>query len=329
MPIKVIDMYLRVMPKVELHVHLDGSVNLDLISNLSGDNFENIKEKMVAPDKCVDLKDYLGRFDYPCYFMQSKDNLELVAKNLLNDLKKENVIYAEVRFAPLKHMNNGLSIDDVIDSVINGFKDNDLKVNLILCMMRNDSFEDNMKVIETAKNYLNKGVCAVDLAGDEAHYPTGDFKDLFKASKDYEIPFTIHAGEADGASSVHSAIAFGAKRIGHGIRCLEDKDLVNQIIDKNIHLEVCPTSNIQTNVINSISEHPIRKLFDLGVNLSINTDNRTVSNTSLTNEYTLLRDNLNFGINDFIKCNINAINSSFLSDEDKVKLKERYMTYFN
>ena len=261
--------------------------------------------------------------------MQSKDNLELVAKNLLNDLKKENVIYAEVRFAPLKHMNNGLSIDDVIDSVINGFTDNDLKVNLILCMMRNDSFEDNMKVIETAKNYLNKGVCAVDLAGDEAHYPTGDFKDLFKASKDYEIPFTIHAGEADGASSVKSAIVCGAKRIGHGIRCLEDKDLVNQIIDKNIHLEVCPTSNIQTNVVNLISDHPIRKLFDLGVNLSINTDNRTVSNTSLTNEYTLLRDNLNFGINDFIKCNINAINSSFLSNDDKVKLKEKYMRYFN
>lgn len=317
------------MPKVELHVHLDGSVNLDLISSLSGDNFDIIKEKMVAPDKCADLKDYLERFDYPCYFMQSKDNLELVAKNLLNDLKKENVIYAEVRFAPLKHMNNGLGIDEVIDSVINGFKDNDLKVNLILCMMRNDSFEDNMKVIETAKKYLNRGVCAVDLAGDEAHYPTGDFKDLFKASKDYEIPFTIHAGEADGASSVKSAIAFGAKRIGHGIRCLEDKDLVNQIIDKNIHLEVCPTSNIQTNVVNSISDHPIRKLFDLGVNLSINTDNRTVSNTSLTNEYTLLRDNLNFDINDFIKCNINAINSSFLSNDDKVKLKEKYMNYFN
>lgn len=329
MPIKVIDMYLRVMPKVELHVHLDGSVNLDLISSLSGDNFDIIKEKMVAPDKCADLKDYLERFDYPCDFMQSKDNLELVAKNLLNDLKKENVIYAEVRFAPLKHMNNGLSINDVIDSVINGFKDNDLKVNLILCMMRNDSFEDNMKVIETAKNYLNKGVCAVDLAGDEAHYPTGDFKDLFKVSKDYGIPFTIHAGEADGASSVESAIDFGAKRIGHGIRCLEDNDLVNQIIDKNIHLEVCPTSNIQTNVVNSISEHPIRKLFDLGVNLSINTDNRTVSNTSLTNEYTLLRDNLNFDINDFIKCNINAINSSFLSNDDKVKLKEKYMNYFN
>lgn len=329
MPIKVFYMYLKEMPKVELHVHLDGSVNLDLISSLSGDNFDIIKEKMVAPDKCVDLKDYLERFDYPCYFMQSKDNIELVAKNLINDLKKENVIYAEVRFAPLKHMNFGLSIDDVIDSVINGFKDNDLKVNLILCMMRNDSFEDNMKVIETAKKYLNKGVCAVDLAGDEAHYPTGDFKDLFKVSKDYGIPFTIHAGEADGASSVHSAIVCGTKRIGHGIRCLEDKDLVNQIIDKNIHLEVCPTSNIQTNVVNSISEHPIRKLFDLGVNLSINTDNRTVSNTSLTNEYTLLRDNLNFGINDFIKCNINAINSSFLSDEDKVKLKEKYMSYFN
>lgn len=329
MPIKVFYMYLKEMPKVELHVHLDGSVNLDLISSLSGDNFDIIKEKMVAPDKCVDLKDYLERFDYPCYFMQSKDNIELVAKNLINDLKKENVIYAEVRFAPLKHMNNGLSIDEVINSVINGFKDNDLKVNLILCMMRNDSFEDNMKVINVAKKYLNRGVCAIDLAGDEAHYPTGDFKDLFKVSKDYGIPFTIHAGEADGASSVESAIAFGAKRIGHGIRCLEDKDLVNQIVDKNIHLEVCPTSNIQTNVVNSISDHPIRKLFDLGVNLSINTDNRTVSNTSLTNEYTLLRDNLTFGINDFIKCNINAINSSFLSDEDKVKLKEKYMNYFN
>lgn len=322
-------MLLNDLPKIELHVHLDGSVNLSLISNLSGNSLDTIKEKMVAPDKCIDLKDYLERFNYPCYFMQSKDNLELIARNLLDDLKKDNVIYAEVRFAPLKHMNSGLSINEVIESVISGFKDNDIKINLILCMMRNDSFEDNKKVIEVAKKYLNRGVCAVDLAGDEHGYPTSNFIDLFELAKSYGVPFTIHAGEADGPSSVESATYFGAKRIGHGIRCLEDYALVDEIIDKNIHLEVCPTSNVQTNVVDSISKHPIKKLFDLGVNLSINTDNRTVSNTSLTNEYNLLRDNLNFGINDFIKCNINAINSSFLSNEDKVKLKEKYMSYFN
>lgn len=322
-------MLLRDIPKVELHMHLDGSVPINLISNITNEDINVIKDKMVAPDKCINLADYLTSFDYPCSFMQSKHDLIMVCSAVLNNLLSENVIYAEVRFAPFKHTSYGLGIYEVIDAVIQGFKNDFIKVNLILCMMRNDSFEVNKSVIDAAKSYLGNGVVAVDLAGDEHSFPTSNFKELFDYAKDLNIPFTIHAGEADSASSVWSAIDFGAKRIGHGITSIDDKGLLDKMKEDKIHLEICPTSNVQTNVVSSMNVHPIKYFFDNGIRVSVNTDNRTVSNTCLTNEYEKLIKDLNFDIRDIIKMNLYAIEDSFLSSEEKVYLKEKYKSYFN
>jgi len=178
--------------------------------------------------------------------------------------------------------------------------------------------------VKLAKKYLNKGVCAIDLAGAEGLYETKNFEKLFEVAKDYNIPFTIHAGEADGIKSIESALSFGTKRIGHGIRIIEDESVLEILKEKHIPLEICPTSNVQTNVVSAYQEHPIKSLFDRGVIVTVNTDNRTVSNISLTDEYLKLINNFNFSLDDIKKMNIDAIKHSFLDNTQKEKLLEEF-----
>lgn len=310
-------MNLKNIPKVELHLHLDGSVRLDTASKLTGKSIEEVRSLMIAKEKCHDLNEYLTKFNLANEIMQSQENLTRIAKELVEDLKKDNVIYAEVRFAPLLHTKKGLTGEKVIEAVLLGLKDEDLKVNLILCMMRQFSFEDNLKTIELASKYLDKGVVAIDLAGAEALYPTASFEKLFQIAKDKNIPFTIHAGEADGKDSILSAINFNTKRIGHGVRCIEDNETLNIIKKNNITLEVCPTSNIQTGIFENYYDHPIKKLYDMNVLVTINVDNMTVSNIDLTQEYEKLVKIFNLNIEDLKKINLNAIDAAFLTDKEK------------
>ena len=300
--------------KIELHLHLDGSIREETANEILGK-----KCNLKAKDKCEDLNEYLEKFEIPSIILQTKENLERVAYELALDLKKDNVIYAEIRFAPLKHLNGGLSLDEVITSVLNGLSKVDIETNLILCMMRNDSFNDNKKVIDLAHKYG----FAIDLAGAEAIYKTKDFKELFKYAKSINVPFTIHAGEADGYESIKAAIDFGASRLDHGIKIIDYPDLINEAKEKGITLEVCPTSNVQTNAVNILKDHPIKKLYDMNVNVCINTDNRTVSNITLEDEYNKLKETFNFTNEDFLKMNLMAIEASFAQDKEKLKTKLR------
>ena len=300
--------------KIELHLHLDGSIREETANEIL-----EKKCNLKAKDKCEDLNEYLEKFEIPSIILQTKENLERVAYELALDLKKDNVIYAEIRFAPLKHLNGGLSLDEVITSVLNGLSKVDIETNLILCMMRNDSFNDNKKVIDLAHKYG----FPIDLAGAEAIYKTKDFKELFKYAKSINVPFTIHAGEADGYESIKAAIDFGASRLGHGIKIIDYPDLIMEAKEKGITLEVCPTSNVQTNAVNNLKDHPIKKLYDMNVNVCINTDNRTVSNVTLENEYNKLKETFNFTNEDFLKMNLMAIEASFAQDKEKLKTKLR------
>ena len=317
------------LPKVELHIHLDGSIRPSTAAYLLNKSIEDVSNNMIASDKCEDLNEYLTKFDYPEKILQTKENLERVAYELALDLKKDNVIYAEIRFAPLKHIKEGLTLDSIVDSVLEGLSKVNIKTNLILCMMRNDTYDDNLKVIELASKYLNRGVVGIDLAGAEALYKTSSFEKLFDIAKKYNIPFTIHSGEADGYDSILAAINFGTTRIGHGIKAIEYDDLINLIKDNNILLEVCPTSNVQTNAVDKYTDHPIKKLIDKGVNVSINTDNRTVSNISLNLEYKKLQESFGFTKELFIKTNLNAIEHAFVSLDEKAKLKKEYLEIIN
>lgn len=312
---------IKKMPKVELHIHLDGSISKEIASKLSDLSKSEVMNKIVAPDKCENLSDYLTKFDFPISLMQTKENLKEIASDLVKELESDSVIYAEIRFAPMFHTKEGLSFEEVVEAVLAGLKmNNNVKTNLILCMMRGMSKEDNLKTIEVAYKYLSKGVCAIDLAGAEDKYPLADYLELFDIANSKNIPFTIHAGENRSASEVEKAILIGAKRIGHGIHAIYDKDVLNLIKEKDILLEICPTSNVQTNAINEYFEHPIKELYHNGISVSINTDNRTVSNISLSEEYLKLYNTFNFTINDFKKMNENSIKHAFLNEEMKNQL---------
>lgn len=304
------------MKKVELHLHLDGSIRPSTISEILNINLEEAKKLSTIETKCASLKEYLTKFDIPLKIMQTKENLERVAFELAQDLQKDDVIYAEIRFAPNKHLKSGLTLDEVVTAILKGLSQVPIKTNLILCMMRGDSYEQNLKVIKLAKKYLNHGVVAIDLAGSEASYPVNLYQELFEIAQKENIPFTIHAGEADGPLSVINAINLGAKRIGHGVRAIESEKALKLIKEKNITLEVCPKSNLDTNMYEKLSNHPIKNLYDMGLLVTINTDNRTVSNTNLTKSYQDLQEVFSFTKQDFLKMNENALQSAFLNQAE-------------
>ena len=315
---------LKKIPKIELHVHLDGSLNIDKISEITKEDKKVLEEKMTAGEKLSSLKDYLDKFDYAVSLLQIPDLIRKLASSLREDLIKDNVIYAEVRYAPLKHISY-ISMDEFIDIVYEELnKDKKLKVKLRLCMMRNDSKLNNMKVINLAKKHLKKEVVGIDLAGDEDSYPTKDFKDLFDYANELKIPITIHSGESTNYKEVEAALNMHAKRIGHGIRSIDNFDLINKLKDNNILLELCPTSNVQTNSVDIYKNHPIKLFSLLGVTYSINTDNRLVSEIDLSREYKKLIDNRLVTIEGIIKSNLNAIKYSFLTEEEKVTLFKKY-----
>ena len=322
-------MNLSKFPKIELHLHLDGSVRPSTVSNILNLNKKDVEKEMIVDTSCNDLNDYLTKFDLPLKILQTKDNLIKVSEELANDLKKDGIIYAEIRFAPILHTNECLSCEEVIEAVIEGISRVDIKINLIICLMRNVSEEDNYKVINAGLKYINNRVVGFDLAGAEAIYKTSNFKELFKYISKYNIPFTIHAGEADGIDSIKSAIEFGAKRIGHGVRIMDDINMIKYAKDNNITFEVCPTSNIDTKIYKEYKEHAIKKMYDNNLNITINTDNRTVSNITLTEEYNKLINTFNFSLEDIKNMNITAINASFISDIDKENLKQEYILKYN
>ena len=319
------------IPKIILHLHLDGSLDLDLASTwLKEDGYHykksDLKEKMSIQENCHSLNDYLEKFTLPCQLLNTKERLTEATYNLLKKLAHQNVLYAEIRFAPLKHQNKNLNLDEVVTAVITGLKKasekHKIKGSIILCCMRNSSKEDNLKIVNLAKKYHNKGVSAIDLAGAESLYKTEDFEYIFTEAKKLNIPYTIHAGEADGPSSINSALNFGTKRLGHGIKCLEEETTLKHIIKEKILLEICYTSNYQTEAVKG--KHPLENLYQKNIPISLNTDNDTVSNINIITEYDKILAETSLTINDIIKCNYNSIDYLFTTEQTKKELKEKY-----
>lgn len=324
-------MTVKDIPKIVLHLHLDGSVDINDAYEWTKEDGMNYTKKELLRELQVDenvknLNDYLEKFNLPCKLLQTCRRLEITSYHLFKKLAKLNVIYAEVRFAPNKHLDNNLNFDDVVISVINGMNKANAEVGImggiILSLMRGDKKEDNLAVIDIASKYLGKGVVAVDLAGAEAIYPTRDYLDLFKYAKYKKIPFTIHAGEAAGIESIKEALETGTKRIGHGIRVIENKDIEKKLIDDSVLLEICVTSNYQTEAIKG--PHPIEKLYRDGVKINISTDNDTVSNIDINKEYEKILDETNLEIDDLIECNKDSIEYIFANKEVKNKLRDVY-----
>lgn len=310
---------------IDLHLHIDGSLSINNIKQLASLNNIDISNKsqddlyrlVRANENNKDLNEYLKKFDFPVSLLQTKNAITLSISNLLNELKDDGLQYAELRFAPLQHLKNGLKIEEVIEAAIEGLKKVDIYSNLIVCAMRHHDIEENMNLFKITKKYIGKGVCAVDLAGAEALYPVSNFKEIFEYAKENSMPYTIHAGEADGSESVKNAVNMGATRIGHGIRSIEDESVMELIKDKNVTLEFCPKSNIDTRIFDNIKDYPLKKFIDKKIKITVNTDNMTVSNTSLKKEYMNLIKYLEIDKNDIKNLLLNSANAAFTTEDIK------------
>ena len=316
---------------VDLHLHLDGSLSAKAILEvarregieLPAKNERDLNQFLLVPENCKSLNEYLERFALPNLVLQSKLGLEICTLDLLERLAADGLKYVEIRVAPQLSINKGLSQEKVVKTLIKVCKKArkfDIFSNLILCMMRGTyTKEKNLETIRVAKKYLGKGVVALDLAGAEGLFPNEMFEEEFKLIKENNIPLTIHAGEAAGSESVKSALNFGAVRIGHGIHSIEDEKVLDELVKKNICLEVCPKSNLDTKTISKYEDLPLRQFIEKGVKVSINTDDMTVSNTTLKQEFeTLVKLGFNEKeLHDFAE---NSINASFADAKTKEHL---------
>ena len=317
---------------VDLHLHLDGSLSAEAILDvarregieLPANNVVNLNKFLIVPENCQSLNEYLERFSLPNLVLQTKKGLEICTLDLLERLAKDGLKYVEIRMAPQLSTDKGLSQEKVVKTLIKTCKKArkfHIFSNLILCMMRgNDTKEKNLETIEVAKKFLGKGVVAMDLAGAEGLFPNEMFEEEFKLIKENNIPLTIHAGEASGSNSVKSALDFGAIRIGHGIHSIEDENVLEELKNKDVCLEVCPKSNLDTKTISKYDDLPLRQFIEKGIKVSINTDDMTVSNTTLKQEYeTLVKMGFNEkDLHDFAE---NSINASFADEKTKEYLR--------
>lgn len=311
------------LKKVDLHCHLDGSLNLNQVSKWTRKNVGDV-EKLLELQEKGNKEQYKECLAYPKTLLQTKMRLKDAAVQLCKDLESDYVIYAEVRLDPLSHISKGMNINDVISTVLEGFKESSLKVKLILCMKRDREFEENKIVIDAAKRYSKKGVVAVDLIGDECAYPTRSFKELFDYAKTVGIPFVIHAGEFGTAKDIDAAISFGASRIGHGVKAITSFETMEKLKKHNIPLEICLSSNVDSGLYEKYSDNPVQRLADSGVTVIACTDNRTLSNTTLTDEYNTLNRVFDFTIKELTDMNKLAIEHSFASDKEKAELLKEF-----
>ncbi|OOF58337.1 adenosine deaminase [Rodentibacter myodis] len=323
---------------IDLHLHLDGSLSPEWMFEwaekqnipLPAQNVEQLLPYISAPQDCTDLNQYLNCFAIPVSLLQSPEAITSAVFDLVKRLDQQGLAYVEIRFAPQLHTQKGLTQSQVIEAALAGLQaglsgSQLFKANLILCCLRGiGSQAGNLETIQMAKHYLSTekaGVVAVDLAGPETGYPTKNFVKEFELAKSLGVPFTIHAGEAAGAENVQQAIELGASRIGHGIRAAESESVMQSLAENHIGVEMCPCSNLQTKAINDLKNYPLRTFLMKGIIATLNTDNMTVSQTCIRQEFDLLTQEYQLMESESQQLLENAIRAAFLSEEEKRGLK--------
>ena len=317
--------FFQQLPKADLHVHLDGSLRLETIIELAAAAGEELpssdpqvlREAMNLGKNCGSLVEYLKAFDVTLKVMQSEEALSRVAYELAEDAARENVRHMEVRYSPMLHTRKGARLTAVVESVLSGLRTArdayGIESNVILCGIRNISPEHSLEMAELAVAYKGRGVVGFDLAGAEYDHPAKHHKSAFQLVRDNNINCTIHAGEAYGPESIAQALhVCGAHRIGHGCRLREDGDLLHYINDHRIPLECCPSSNVQTGAVRDIGRHPMKLYYDLGLRVTINTDNRLVTDTTVSNELFLCHSKMRMSLPDIKSIIMAGFKSAFL-----------------
>ncbi len=320
------------LPKTDLHVHLDGSLRPSTLLELSRE--DHVELPFRTPDEVEtymqetaarDLKTYLSVFDLLLSVLQTPEALRRVSYELAEDAARENVRYMEVRFSPILHDRKGLPWARVIRAVLDGLREAEdryvIRTGVILCGIRTMTPEMSLQLADTTVSFKDNGVVGFDLAGEERDYPAKHHREAFYRIRNQNISGTVHAGEGFGPPSIHQALHYcGAHRIGHGTLLWKDRDLMNFVNDHRIPLEMCLTSNVQSGAATSIREHPFGIYFDAGLRVTLNTDNRLVSNTTMTHELDLACRNFGLSVYDLRGILINGFKSAFLPYKEKVVL---------
>jgi adenosine deaminase len=325
---------LRRWPKAELHVHLDGALRpvtmLELARaqgvRLPADTPEALAKTMLVRD-AKNLEEYLEKYMITLSVLQTTSALERVAYEFVLDKAAENVRYVEVRYSPLLHR-PALTLAQAIEAPLAGIRrasaETGTKVGLIVCAMRTKPPAESLELARVAAEYQSAGVTAFDLAGAERGYPARDHRAAFEYAAAHGMACTCHAGEGDGPDSIHQALHdLGAQRIGHGTRLGEDPALLEEVVARKIPLEMCLTSNVHTHVVASVAEHPFRRYFQQGVVVTLNTDGPLTDGITLTDEYYLAHAALGLSPDDLARVVLNACESAFLPEYDKVALVSR------
>src|SRR4051794_25157709 len=318
-------MDVRSLPKIELHCHLDASVRIGTVADIAAETGiplpTDLRQALVAPPICDDLGDYLRRIDLAVAVMQRAEDLTRIAAEFVEDLAADGVVYGEVRFAPQLHLRRGLSLQQVLDAVHKGLQSRTgARTGLIVCCLRHEPPAISEQIAQLAADNRDK-VCAVDLAGDETRYPGAPHARAFEIARSAGLHVTIHAGEAAGAASMREALdVLGAERIGHGVRIEEDEALVERVRTQQVALDMCPLSNVQTRATHSLATHPIDRLLRRGLRVTVSTDARTVSDTTVSQEFERLAGQFNWNLDEFWACQQNAAEAAFIDQEFRREL---------
>jgi adenosine deaminase len=315
------------MHKVELHLHADCSLSESAVRALApGTTADDYARLYRAPAVCTDLGEYLTYAQRSLALLQSEHALRLMVADLFEQLAADRVVYAELRFAPLFHLKDGLTPEAVTEIVANEMRrrvaEHKIEAGLILCTLRHFSAEQSLATARLVERFRSAGVVALDLAGDEARYPLDAHEPAFRYAAEHGLNRIAHAGEAAGAQSVREVLdRLAPQRLSHGVRAIEDEALVAELVARQIHLEVCPTCNVQTGVYPSLSAHTLDRLYRRGLNIGINTDTRTLTPVTLIEEYNRLQQTFGWGPAEFRAANLNALRASFASAEVKARLE--------
>jgi len=323
---------LRRLPKAELHCHLDGSVRPSTLLELGReykkpmprDDVESLADYMRVDD-AKSLEDYLARFDVTLSVMQTAEALERIAYELSMDAAHDGVRYIEVRYAPVLNVREGLSLEHAVESSLRGLaraeRDGGAIARVIVTGLRHLTPDVSLELAKLAVRFKDRGVVGFDLAGGELGNPAAPHAAAFTYAREHDLACTCHAGEGADASYVREAVhVCGAHRIGHATRLIEDEALTQYVNDRRIALEICLTSNVQTRAVESYQEHPLREYYDRGMNVVLNTDNRLMSGTTLTDEYLHAATTLGFTFSELAEIALNGFASAFISWEEREQL---------
>jgi adenosine deaminase len=318
------------LPKVELHLHLDCSLSYKAVARLAPSvSREEYLRDYVAPARCTNLADFLSRAPKGFRLMQSEDSLRAVTEDVVEQLVDDGVVYAELRFAPLLHLERGLTAERVVHVVERAAEEltraTGVEAGLILCTLRHFSEEQSMQTARLVDEFRGSRVVALDIAGDEAGFPLDAHVGAYRFAREKGLMRTAHAGEACGPESVWETLRLlDPQRIGHGVRSIEDARLVEHLKREGIHLEVCPSSNVQ--IVPEIArweEHPIDRLYRAGASLNVNTDTRMLNPVTLTGEHERLQRVFGWGVEDFLRTNLMGVEAAFMDEQTKARVKRK------